>query len=67
MGIKKGRISCCFNSDEKFCKKCKKSYQQKCDVKIFTSSTFTHVRQTCFAYNFFGTFLKTFSTDFKSA
>jgi hypothetical protein len=30
--------------------------------------TFTHVRQTCFAYNFFsGHFFTTFSTDSKSA
>jgi hypothetical protein len=36
-------------------------------AKICTFSTFTHVRQTCFVYNFFVNFLKTFSTDLKSA
>ncbi len=35
---------------------------------ICTFFTFTHVRQTCFAYNFFLVhFLTTFSTDWKSA
>jgi hypothetical protein len=29
--------------------------------------TFTHVRQTCFAYNFFGAFFKTFSKVLQSA
>jgi hypothetical protein len=36
-------------------------------TEICTFFTFTHVRQTCFAYNFFGAFLITFSTDSKSA
>ncbi len=38
-------------------------------TEICTFSTFTHVRQTCFSYNFFGAFgaKKFFSTDLKSA
>jgi hypothetical protein len=37
-------------------------------TEICTFFTFTHVRQTCFAYNFFLVhFLTTFSTNWKSA
>jgi hypothetical protein len=37
-------------------------------TKICTFFTFTHVRQTCFAYKFFLVhFLTTFSTDSKSS
>ncbi len=37
-------------------------------TEIFTFFTFTHVRQTCFVYNFLCVhFLTTFSTDSKSA
>ncbi len=47
-------------------------YQQKVISKNVTEKctffTFTHVRQTCFAYSFFLVhFFKTFSTDSKSA
>jgi hypothetical protein len=42
-----------LKSVEKVFKKgTEKSYLQKCDEKM-TLSTFTHVLQTCFAYNFF--------------
>jgi hypothetical protein len=42
--------------------------EEKNMTEICTFSTFTHVRQTCFAYNFFLVhFLKTFSTNLKSA
>ncbi len=51
-------------------KKIKKMDKKKVIIKnmteIRTFSTFTHIRQTCFGYNFFiGNFLKTFSTDLK--
>jgi hypothetical protein len=36
-------------------------------IEICTFSFFTHVNQTCFAYNFFWVhFLKAFSSDWKS-
>ncbi len=45
----------------------KKSYLQNV-TEICTFFPFTHVRQTCFAYNFVLVhFLITFSTDSKSA
>ncbi len=49
-----------------------KMYQKKVISKIVTEKctffTFTHVRQTCFAYNFILVhFFATFSTDSKSA
>ncbi len=34
-------------------------------TEICTFSTFTHVRQTCFAHNFFGAFLKNFFKGFE--
>ncbi len=34
-------------------------------TEICTFSTFTHIRQTCFAYNFFGVFFKNFSNRFE--
>jgi hypothetical protein len=61
MGIKKRRIS----------EISEKMYQKKVISKNVTEKcpffTFTHVRQTCFAYNFFLVhFLTTFSTDSES-
>ncbi len=49
-----------LNPLKKFKKMYKKSYKQKCDENMHFS-TFTHLRQTCFAYNFFLVhFFKTF-------
>jgi hypothetical protein len=67
--VKKRRISRCFRIRWK---SFKKMYQKKVISKNVTEKctffTFTHVRQTCFAYNFFLVhFLTTFSTDSKSA
>ncbi len=42
-----------FKYLEKVLKKCTKKVISKNVTEIFTFSTFTHVRQTCFAYNFF--------------
>ncbi len=68
-GVKKRRISRWFQirwkSFEKMYKKkvISKNVTEKC-----TFFTFTHVRQTCFAYNFYLVhFFTTFSTDSKSA
>ncbi len=36
-------------------------------MEICIFSTFTYVRQICFAYNFFVNFFKNFLTDWKSA
>ncbi len=53
-----------FESVEKGLKKCTKKVISKNVSEICTFFTFTHVRQTCFAYNFFLVhFLTTFSTD----
>jgi len=56
-----------FKFVEKVLKKCTKKVISKDVTDIFTFSSFTYVRQTCFAYNFFVHFLKTFSTALKSA
>ncbi len=68
-GVKKRRISrwfqICWKSFEKIYQKkvISKNLTEKC-----TFYTFTHVHQTCFAYNFFLVhFFTTFSTDSKSA
>jgi hypothetical protein len=56
----------------------KKGFQIRCEIeknlptKIFSRNVteiciFNHVRQTCFADNFFGAFLKNVSTNLKSA
>jgi hypothetical protein len=42
-----------FKSVKKTFKKCTKKVISKNMTKICTFSTFTHVHQTCFAYNFF--------------
>jgi hypothetical protein len=55
-----------FESIEKVLKKCTKKVISKNVTKICTIFTFTHVRQTCFAFNFFCAFLTSFSTDSKS-
>jgi hypothetical protein len=56
------------NPFKKFFKNVPKKVISKNVTKICTFSTFTHVRQTCFAYNFFFVhFKKTFPTDLKSA
>jgi hypothetical protein len=56
-----------FKSVEKVFKKFTKKVLSKTLTEICTFSTFTHVGQTCFAYNFFVHFFKTFSTYLKSA
>jgi hypothetical protein len=57
-----------FEYVEKGLKKCTKKVISKNVTEICTFFTFPHVRQTCFAYNFFWMhFLTTFSTDSKSA
>ncbi len=55
-----------FKSVEKVLKKCtKKSYQQKRDGNMHFFY-FNHVRQTCFAYNFFfGAFFNNFFNGFE--
>ncbi len=55
-----------FKSVEKVLKNCTKKVISK-NVMEIHFFTFTHVLQTCFASNFFGAFLTTFSTDSKSA
>ncbi len=66
-GVKNAEFHANFESVEKVLKKCtKKSYLQKRDGKMHFF-TFTHVRQTCFAYNFFLVQFFNFSTDSKSA
>ncbi len=67
--VKKRRISRWFRIRWK---SFEKMYQKKVISKNVTEKctffTFTHVRQTCFAYNFFLVhFFTTFSTDSKSA
>ncbi len=69
MGIKKRRISRWFRIRWK---SFEKIYQKKVISKMWQKyalfSLFTHVRQTCFAFNFFlVNFLSTFSTNSKSA
>ncbi len=68
-GIKKRRISRWFQIRWKSFKKVyKKKVISKNVTENCTFCTFTHVRQTCFAYSFsLVHFLKTFSTDWKSA
>ncbi len=56
------------NPLRKFRKNAQKKVICKNVTEICTFVTFTHVRQTCFAYNFFSVhFLTIFSTDLKSA
>jgi hypothetical protein len=65
---KNAEIHADFKSVEKVLKKCTKKVISKNVTEKGTFFTFTHVRQTCFAYNFFCVhFLTTFSTDLKSA
>jgi hypothetical protein len=57
-----------FHADfEKVLKKFIKKVISKNVTEKCTFSLLTHVRQTCFAYNFFCAFFTTFSTDSKSA
>jgi hypothetical protein len=67
MGIKKHRISCWFQIHWKSLNKCTKKVISNNVTELCTFFTFTHVRQTCFSYNFFLCIFKTFSTDLKSA
>ncbi len=68
MGIKNAEFHADFKSVEKVLKTAPKKLFSKNMTEIWTFSISTHVRQTCFASNFFGVhFLKTFSTDLKSA
>jgi hypothetical protein len=55
-GKKNAEFHADFKSDEDVFKKCAKKVCSKNLTEICTFSTFTHVRQTCFAYNFFGAF-----------
>jgi hypothetical protein len=64
---KNAKFQADFKSVGKVLKKFTKKVISKHVTEICTFSTCTHVCQTCFAYNFFGTFLKTFLTDLKSA
>jgi hypothetical protein len=65
--IKKRRISGWFQIRWKiFYKMHQKKFLAKRDENMHFF-TFTHVSQTCFAYNFLWIFIKTFSTDLKSA
>jgi hypothetical protein len=53
---------------KKFLKNAPKKVISKNVTEICTFFTFTHVRQTCFAYNFLSVhFLTTFSMESKSA
>jgi len=57
-----------LNPLKKFRKNVPKKVISKNVTEKCTFFTFTHVRQTCFAYNFFLVhFFTTFSTDSKSA
>ncbi len=68
MGKKNAEFQADFESVKKVLKKCTKKVISKNVRGICTIFTFTHVRQTCFAYNLFLVhFLKTFSKNSKSA
>ncbi len=56
-----------FKSAETVLKNVPKKVISRIGTKICTFSTFTHVRQTCFACNFFCKLFKTFPMDLKSA
>jgi hypothetical protein len=65
-------VRICIQSLEKMLIRAKQIFLQKfnmsikkCKISVRSFSTFTHVCQTCFAYNFFGAFFKTL--DLKSA
>jgi hypothetical protein len=65
--LKNAEFHADFESVEKVLKKCTKKVISKNVTVKCTFFTFTHVRQTGFAYNFFLVhFLTTFSTDSKS-
>jgi hypothetical protein len=65
-GINKRIILCRFQICWKSFKKIyKKKVINKNVMEICTFSTFTHVRQTCFAYNFFGAFFKNLFNGFE--
>jgi hypothetical protein len=56
------------NPSKKFLKNAHKKVISKNVTEIYTFFTFTHVRQTCFAYNFFLVHsFTTFSMDSKSS
>jgi hypothetical protein len=68
MGIKKADFHADFKSLKKFLKNAPNKDISKNVTEICTFFNFTHVRQTRFAFHFFLVhFLKTFSTNFKSA
>ncbi len=65
MGIKKTQnFTLILNLLKKFKKNTKKVISKHV-TEICTFFTFTHVRQTCFAFNFFGAFLKNFFIGFE--
>jgi hypothetical protein len=67
-GSKNAEFHTDFKSVEKVCFKSIKKVQSKYVTEISLFSTFSHVRQTCFAFNFFGGHsFKTLSTVLKSA
>jgi hypothetical protein len=55
MGIKKTQnFTLISNPLKKFLKNAQKKFMSKNVTEICNFLTFTHVRQTCVAYNFFG-------------
>ncbi len=54
-----------FESVEKFWKNAPKKVISKSATEICTIFTFTHLLQTCFAYNFFCAFFKNFFNGFE--
>jgi hypothetical protein len=52
MGIKNAEFHADFKSTEKVLKKCTKKVIGKNVTEICIFFIFTHLRQTCFAYNF---------------
>jgi hypothetical protein len=67
-GVKNAEFHADFESVEKVLKNVSKKVISKNVTEKCTFFTFTHVRQTCFAYNFFFVhFFTIFSTDSKSA
>jgi hypothetical protein len=65
MGIKNAEFHADFESVEKVLKKCNNKKVNKNVTEICTFFSFTHVRQTSFAYNFFGAFFNIFFNGFK--
>jgi hypothetical protein len=63
--IKKGLKNAEFHADLKSIKKVLKNFISKIVNEICTFSTFTHVHQTCLAYNFFWCLFYNFFNGFE--